>query len=82
MVLNSGVAQVPQIINYRGRGAVGTVNFDGAGQFRFALVNTTGTTTFWSNDGFSVGSERTGGLPYGSRGGAWLRGRPVGHARE
>jgi hypothetical protein len=34
-------AQVPQIINYQGRVAVGTppVNFDGTGQFKFALVN-------------------------------------------
>ena len=32
-------AQVPQLINYQGRVAVGTVNFDGAGQFKFALVS-------------------------------------------
>ena len=32
-------AQVPQLINYQGRVAVGTVNFDGSGQFKFALVN-------------------------------------------
>ncbi len=32
-------AQVPQIINYQGRVAVGTTNFDGAGQFKFALVD-------------------------------------------
>lgn len=34
-------AQVPQMINYQGRVAVGdpAVNFDGTGLFKFALVN-------------------------------------------
>lgn len=51
-------AQVPNLINYQGRVAVGNINFDGAGLFKFALVNATGTATFWSNDGASVaGSE-------------------------
>jgi hypothetical protein len=51
-------AQVPQLVNYQGRVAVDAVNFEGAGQFRFALVNSDGTVTFWSNDGTSVdGSE-------------------------
>jgi len=44
-------AQVPQLINYQGRVAVGGTNFDGPGQFKFALVNGGGTTTYWSNDG-------------------------------
>ena len=53
-------AQVPQLINYQGRVAVGTLNFDGGGLFKFALVNATGATTYWSNDGSSVaGSEPT-----------------------
>ena len=30
-------AQVPQLINYQGRVAVGTVNFNGSGLFKFAL---------------------------------------------
>ena len=38
-------AQVPQLINYQGRVAVGGVNFDGAGQFKFALVDGTGVNT-------------------------------------
>ena len=34
------LAQVPSIINYQGRLSVGGTNvFDGAGQFKFALVN-------------------------------------------
>jgi len=32
-------AAVPQLINYQGRVAVGGVNFDGTGQFKFALVD-------------------------------------------
>ncbi len=56
--IHAQVAQVPPLINYQGRVAVGTVNFDGAGLFKFALVNEDGTLTFWSNDGTSVaGSE-------------------------
>ena len=53
-------ADVPQLINYQGRVAVGSVNFDGTGQFKFALVNDSGSTTFWSNDGTSnAGAEPT-----------------------
>jgi hypothetical protein len=53
-------AQVPQLINYQGRVAVGGANFDGTGQFKFALVNAAGTVTFWSNNGTSVaGSQPT-----------------------
>ena len=38
-------AQVPQLINYQGRVAVGTTNFNGSGAFKFALVNAAGTIT-------------------------------------
>lgn len=51
-------AQVPPLIHYQGRVAVGAANFSGAGQFKVALVNGDGTQTFWSNDGTSAaGSE-------------------------
>jgi hypothetical protein len=47
-------AQVPNLLNYQGRVAVGTTNFEGTGQFKFALVAATGTagttTAYWSND--------------------------------
>ena len=41
----------PPLINYQGRVVVGTTNFHSPpnGQFKFALVNAAGTTTFWSN---------------------------------
>ena len=49
---------MPPLINYQGRVAVGNVNFDGTGQFKFALVNSDGSLTLWSNDGTSTaGSE-------------------------
>jgi hypothetical protein len=51
-------AQVPQLINYQGRVLVGSTNFHGTGQFKFALVNGTGTTTYWSNDGTSTGGSQ------------------------
>ena len=51
-------AQVPKLVNYQGRVAVDTVNFEGAGQFKFALVNSNGTLTFWSNDGTSAGGSQ------------------------
>ena len=34
---------------------IGGVSFNGTGQFQFALVDNTGTNTFWSNDGTSTG---------------------------
>ena len=53
-------AQVPQIINYQGKVAVGSTPFTGSGQFRFALVDGTGATSYWSNDGTSTaGSQPT-----------------------
>src|SRR5260221_8938936 len=58
-----GYAQVPQLLNYQGRVAVGSVNFSGSGQFKFALVNTDGSATYWSNDGTSsAGSQPTAGV--------------------
>lgn len=42
-------AQVPNLVSYQGRVAVGTTNFEGTGQFKFALVNAAGTTVYWGN---------------------------------
>lgn len=51
-------AQTPPLINYQGRVAVDAVNFDGTGQFKFALVNPADGLTLWSNDGTStIGDE-------------------------
>ena len=49
---------VPPVLNYAGQVAVNGEAFDGNGLFKFALVNTDGNATYWSNDGTSVnGSE-------------------------
>jgi formylglycine-generating enzyme required for sulfatase activity len=52
-------AQVPQIINYQGRVAVGNpaVNFNGTGQFKFALVQGASSTLLWKNDGSAGDTE-------------------------
>src|SRR6185295_3788893 len=55
-------AQVPQLISYQGRVAVNGTNFNGTGQFKFALVNATGTTTFWSNGINTVSLAVSNGL--------------------
>ncbi len=50
-------AQVPQILNYQGKIAVGSTPFTGTGEFRFALVSADGSTTYWSHDGTSTGGS-------------------------
>jgi hypothetical protein len=48
-------AQVPQLINYQGRIIVGTTNFNGTGQFKFALINGANGSTLWRNHGSGAG---------------------------
>ena len=49
---------VPPVLNYAGQVAVNGQPFEGDGLFKFALVNTDGKITYWSNDETSVnGSE-------------------------
>ena len=50
-------SQVPQIISYQGTISAAGSNFNGLGQFKFALVNSNGTASFWSNDGSSAGGS-------------------------
>ncbi|MAH26654.1 MAG: hypothetical protein CMI19_06845 [Opitutae bacterium] len=61
LILLFGVAisvqAVPPVLNYAGQVAVNGEAFDGAGLFKFALVNADGTNTYWSNDGTSVGGS-------------------------
>ena len=53
-----GLHAVPAVLNYAGQVAVNGQPFDGQGLFKFALVNTDGNATYWSNDGSSAnGSE-------------------------
>eukprot|EP01031_Cornospumella_fuschlensis_P052933 gene52933-64664_t len=59
-LLSAAAAAVPALLNHQGRIAVSGVNFEGAGQFKFALVDSGGTATYWSNDGTSsAGSQPT-----------------------
>ena len=51
-------ADPPSIMSYQGKVAVGGTNFNGAGQFKFALVDGTGATTYWSNDGTSTSGSQ------------------------
>ncbi len=53
-------AQVPQLLNFQGRVTVNGTNFDGAGLFKFSLVNSNGSATFWSNDGTGSGGTEPG----------------------
>jgi microcystin-dependent protein len=50
-------AQVPQIINYQGRITSNGSPFTGNGQFKFALVSSDGTTSYWSNNGTSANGD-------------------------
>ena len=52
----SAAQTVPGMISYQGRIRVSGTDFNGTGQFKFALVNTDGSAVYWSNDG-SAGGE-------------------------
>ena len=47
-------AQVPQLLSYQGRVVVSSTNFNGTGQFKFALMNNANGQTLWSNDNSST----------------------------
>lgn len=52
LVVATAVAQVPNILNYQGRVTVGGTNLTtNAALFKFALVNSNGSASFWRNDG-------------------------------
>ncbi len=60
LIVRPTSAQVPSTLNYQGRVAVSGTNFNGTGHFKFALVNSNASQTFWSNDGTSSsGSQPT-----------------------
>ena len=58
VALPAAQSQVPQAITYQGSLTAGASPYSGAGLFKFALVNSNGTATFWSNDGSSVGGSQ------------------------
>jgi hypothetical protein len=66
------VAQVPQLLNYQGRVRVSNADFTGTGQFKFALVNAAGTTSYWSNDRTSTNaSQPAAAVSLGVQGGLY-----------
>ena len=51
-------AGAPAAVSYQGQVTVGGSPFTGAGDFKFAIVNAAGDTSYWSNDGTStIGDE-------------------------
>ena len=75
LILNLFVSitySVPPVINYAGQVAVDGEAFDGNGLFKFAIVNDSGSTTYWSNDGTSTaGSEPTASVSVSVNGGLY-----------
>ena len=56
-------AGIPIIIDYNGLVKSGGSQFGGTGLFKFAIINSAGTTSYWSNDSTSTaGSEPTDGV--------------------
>lgn len=49
--------QIPGLVNYHGRITAGGKEFAGTGQFKFALLDSAGAKTYWSNDGSSIGGS-------------------------
>jgi hypothetical protein len=58
LLLSSPAIAVPALLNHQGRMAVNGVNFEGTGQFKFALVDAGATVTYWSNDGTSTAGSQ------------------------
>src|SRR5438094_10646546 len=58
LLLPAAQCQVPQAITYQGSLSAGAGPYSGVGLFKFALVNSNSTATFWSNDGSSVGGSQ------------------------
>jgi hypothetical protein len=52
-LLGRALAQngAPQVVNYQGQVTVTGMPYTGTGYFKFAVINSGGTTTYWSNDG-------------------------------
>ncbi|HWD19772.1 MAG TPA: kelch repeat-containing protein [Verrucomicrobiae bacterium] len=52
-------SQAPGIISHQGKLTVSGTNFNGTALFKFALVNSAGNVSYWSDNGTSLG----GGIP-------------------
>jgi hypothetical protein len=59
----SAVDDIPRQVAYQGWVRVAGVNFNGSGQFKFAITDAAGTTSHWSHDGTSVAGAEPSGTP-------------------
>ncbi len=60
----AGVSSVPGVFNFQGRISVGGNPYSGTALFKFSLVDSQGTNTWWSNDGSGAsGNEPTTAVP-------------------
>jgi len=58
------VATAPTLVSFQGRVSANGSAYNGVGYFKFAVVNTAGNTSYWSNDGTSTsGGEPTAIVP-------------------
>ncbi len=57
MIATATQAQVPTMISYQGRVLMNNANYNGTGQFKFALVQAAGPTLLWKNDGSPGNAE-------------------------
>ncbi len=48
---------IPTVVSYQGEVLVDGQPYNGTGYFKFAVVNTPGAYTYWSNDGTSTGGS-------------------------
>ena len=51
-------AHVPGLMTYQGRVTVNGTGFTGTGQFKFAIIDASGGTSYWSNDGTSTSGSQ------------------------
>jgi len=49
----------PQVVSYQGQVTVDGAAYNGAGYFKFAMVNAAGDATYWANDGTAAGEPTT-----------------------
>jgi len=49
----------PQVVSYQGQVTVDGAAYNGAGYFKFAVVNAAGDATYWANDGTAAGEPTT-----------------------
>jgi hypothetical protein len=47
----------PTVVSYQGKVMLSGTPYTGAGYFKFAFVNAAGTTSYWSNNGSSMGGS-------------------------